>query len=78
MNDIGSYKCKLTNNLGSAESSAKVSVKKIYHAPMFVQKLHDLDQVRSNFKIMTSGRLEGDINRNDKGSLGLKLFGHST
>ncbi|XP_073994362.1 obscurin isoform X3 [Rhodnius prolixus] len=45
MNDIGSYKCKLTNNLGSAESSAKVSVKKIYHAPMFVQKLHDLDQI---------------------------------
>ncbi|XP_024082458.1 obscurin isoform X3 [Cimex lectularius] len=45
MEDMSNYKCQIENPLGKAETSAKITVKKVYHAPVFVQKLHDLDQV---------------------------------
>lgn len=45
MGDIGTYTCKLKNPIGEVESKANIKVKKVFHAPEFIQKLHDLDQV---------------------------------
>lgn len=43
--DVGVYKCVLKNPIGEIESEAKIHVKKIFHSPVFIQPLHDLDQV---------------------------------
>lgn len=45
MSDIGEYVCKLSNQLGQEEAMAKANVRKIFHAPVFTQKLVDTDQV---------------------------------
>ncbi|CAB0012839.1 unnamed protein product [Nesidiocoris tenuis] len=45
MEDMDVYKCKLTNPLGEVEAEAKLTVKKVYHAPVFTQKLRDLEQI---------------------------------
>ncbi|XP_066901444.1 obscurin isoform X2 [Halyomorpha halys] len=42
--DIGVYKCVLKNPVGEVESEAKIHVKKIFHSPVFIHPLHDLDQ----------------------------------
>uniref|UniRef100_A0A0A9VUL5 Muscle M-line assembly protein unc-89 n=1 Tax=Lygus hesperus TaxID=30085 RepID=A0A0A9VUL5_LYGHE len=45
MDDMDTYKCKLINPLGESEAEAKLTVKKVFHAPVFTQKLRDLDQI---------------------------------
>ncbi|KAL1110551.1 hypothetical protein AAG570_008079, partial [Ranatra chinensis] len=45
MGDVGEYKCKLSSKLGEAEISASANVRKVFHAPVFIQKLQDLEQV---------------------------------
>ncbi|KAG8233551.1 hypothetical protein J437_LFUL013763 [Ladona fulva] len=45
LNDAGQYECTLTNPLGSATSSAKAMIRKIYQAPAFAQTFGNLQQV---------------------------------
>ncbi|XP_075215545.1 obscurin isoform X4 [Lycorma delicatula] len=47
LSDAGSFKCKLSNPLGQAESSAKGNVKKIYQPPKFTQRFTDIQQIPS-------------------------------
>ncbi|CAH1393217.1 unnamed protein product [Nezara viridula] len=42
--DVGLYKCVLKNPVGEVQSDAKIHVKKIFHSPVFINPLHDLDQ----------------------------------
>ncbi|XP_071443882.1 protein Obscurin isoform X3 [Hetaerina americana] len=45
LDDAGNYECTLTNPLGSATSSAKAAVRKIYQAPKFTQTFGNLQQL---------------------------------
>ncbi|XP_063239264.1 obscurin-like [Bacillus rossius redtenbacheri] len=45
MSDDGTYSCQLKNPLGSVQSSAKATVRKVYQAPKFVQSFTDIQQL---------------------------------
>ncbi|XP_046395310.1 obscurin isoform X4 [Ischnura elegans] len=45
LDDSGQYECILTNPIGSASSSAKAAVRKIYQAPKFTQTFGNLQQL---------------------------------
>ncbi|XP_063238451.1 obscurin isoform X6 [Bacillus rossius redtenbacheri] len=58
LSDAGTYSCQLKNPLGSAESSAKASVRKVYQPPSFTQKFTDVQQ-RPTFDAKFPARVTG-------------------
>ncbi|KAL7294623.1 hypothetical protein TKK_0011927 [Trichogramma kaykai] len=46
--DAGVYSCEVRNPLGADKSSAEATVRKIYQAPVFMQKFTDLQQAVGN------------------------------
>ena len=59
--DQGDYVCTLTNDAGSSEMPVKLTVNKLYDAPVFVQSFTDTTQVNRHNFLQVEKKAEKDF-----------------